>query len=110
MARNHSSRELNFFFKVLRQLKSNNNYLEHETKKKTLEKRKEGIIDNRELELQAIEALKAPDLSTERNTVLHIALSNAFRLPEELCIDFEENFELSESHYGLKSAGRKKFR
>ena len=51
MARNHSSRELNFFFKVLRQLKSNNNYLEYETKKKTLEKRKEGIIDNRELEL-----------------------------------------------------------
>ena len=44
--------------------------------------------------------MKAPDLTPERNTVLHSALMTEFRFPEELCTDFEENFELSESHYG----------
>ena len=56
-----------------------------------------------------LEALKAPDLTMDRNTVLHIALTSEFRLPEELSIDFEENFELSESHYGQRSLGRKTF-
>ena len=110
MARNHSSQELNFFFKVLRRLKRKNSYGEYETNNNSSEERKEGSQDCRVLELSAAAALKAPDLTKERNTALHIALSNVFRFPEELCIDFEENFELSESHYGLKSAGRKKFR
>ena len=46
----------------------------------------------------------------ERNTVMHIAMLDEFRFPEELCIDFEENFELSESHYGQKPENRKKFK
>ena len=57
-----------------------------------------------------MEALKAPDLTMERNTVMHIAMLDEFRFPEELCIDFEENFELSESHYGQKPENRKKFK
>lgn len=44
--------------------------------------------------------MKAPDHTMDRNTALHIAISTEFRFPEELCIDFEENFELSESHFG----------
>ena len=47
-----------------------------------------------------IETLKASDHTNERNTVLHTALLNEYRLPEELGIDFEEDYELSESHYG----------
>ena len=46
----------------------------------------------------------------ERNTPLHLALTTEFRFPEELCIDFEENFELSESQYGQQPANRRLFR
>ena len=49
-----------------------------------------------------METLKVPDCTHESNTVLHSALINEYRLPEELSVDFEEEYELSESHYGQK--------
>lgn len=135
MARNHCTAELNYFFKVTRQLKkacqqsnshdcsqnsgnsasnqyreSNGRHDEERKESRTASSSQDTISDVRQLQSLVLQALKAQDFTHERNSVLHVALTCEFRFPEELSIDFEENFELSESHYGEKSRSRRQFR
>ena len=42
----------------------------------------------------------------ERNSFLHLALLNEYRLPEELTSEFDENYDISESRYGTSNQSR----
>lgn len=86
MASNHGTNELNFFFKVFCSLK---HFIENlqsppdlSSSSQESSEAKNVRMDAKSLYDSVMEALKAPDLTHERNTVLHVALQGDYRLPE----------------------------